>query len=155
MRLRWMAAVCALLMTAPVLAIDANFTDLDGKPVQLSQFKGKWVVVNYWATWCPPCVHELPELSAFHEANKQGKAVVLGVNHEEAPVGDVKKFMEGYLVSYPVVRDNGSPSSKTPFGVLRGLPTTFMINPQGELVAARTGMVSQKMLEQFIQDNSK
>jgi thiol-disulfide isomerase/thioredoxin len=144
----------ALAMLPAMAATDAEFVDLSGKKVKLSDYRGKWVIVNYWATWCPPCVHEIPELAAFHEAHKDKDAVVLGVNHEDDETTKVKQFVEGYLVGYPVLRSNERLSNRTPFGALKGLPTTYMITPEGELVAARTGMVDQKGLEKFIKDNS-
>lgn len=139
-------------MAAPM---DAEFVDLSGKKVKLSDFRGKWVVVNYWATWCPPCVKEIPELVAFQEAHGKKDAVVLGINHQEDAIEDVKQFMDDRFVNYPIVRATGRLSNQTPFGTLRGLPSTFMITPEGELIAARTGMVDQPSLEKFIRDNSK
>lgn len=145
----------ALTMLPALAVTDAEFVDLSGKKVKLSDYRGKWVIVNYWATWCPPCVHEIPELAAFHEAHANKDAVVLGINHEDGDIASVKKFVEGYLVGYPVLRSTERLSNKTPFGALKGLPTTYMITPEGELVAARTGIVDQKSLEKFIKDNSK
>lgn len=151
----WLVMLCVMLpMTA--MAQSVSFVDLTGKPVNLSDYKGKWVVVNYWATWCPPCVKEIPELVAFQEAHAAKKdAVVLGVNHQEGDVAAVKQFADDRFVNYPIVRSAGKLSNGTPFGVLRGLPTTYMITPEGEAVAAHTGMVNQAMLEKFIQDYPK
>lgn len=152
----WLLAVSLLVSSASMAApIDAEFIDLNGKTVKLSDFRGKWVVVNYWATWCPPCVKEIPELVAFHEAHAKKDAVVLGVNHQEDAIAEVKKFADDRFVNYPVVRSKGKLGSGTPFGTLKGLPTTFMVTPEGEVVAARTGLVDQAVLEKFINDNSK
>lgn len=155
MLLRYVVALFALCVALPVMAMDAEFVDLSGKKVKLSDYRGKWVVVNYWATWCPPCVKEIPELATFHEAHRDKDAVVLGVNHQDNDPAEVKKFMDGYLATYPILRTEGSLSNRTPFGTLKGLPTTFMITPDGELIAARTGIVDQATLEKFIKDNSQ
>ncbi len=136
--------------------VDVTFVGLDGKPVKLSDYRGKFVVVNFWATWCPPCLIEIPELVMFHEAHHDKDAVVLGVNYEENDPEKVKAFIESQMISYPVVRLKGRLDGRnTPLGPLRGLPTTFMIDPEGNLVARRTGMVDQKMLEEFIRNYRK
>jgi thiol-disulfide isomerase/thioredoxin len=145
----------SLLGASTASAMDAEFIDLSGKTVKLSDFRGKWVVVNYWATWCPPCVKEIPELQSFHDAHRLKDAIVLGINHEDNDPASVQKFLEGYMVTYPVVRAAGRIGNKTPFGALKGLPTTFMISPEGELVAAHTGLVDEKSLDKFVKDNSK
>ena len=131
---------------------DVTFVTLEGKPVKLSDFRGKFVVVNFWATWCPPCLVEIPDLIMFHEAHADKDAVVLGVNYEEIDVEKVKAFAESQMINYPIVRLLGRIDGRnTPFGPLKGLPTTFMVDPQGRVVARRTGMVEQKDLEAFIQ----
>lgn len=144
-----------VLFASSAQAIEADYVDLKGNSVRLSDFKGKWVVVNYWATWCPPCVKEIPELAAFHEAHVNKDAVVLAVNHEDKDPASVRTFMDNFMATMPIVRAPEGPASKTPFGPLKGLPTTFMITPQGELIAAHTGMVNQEALENFIKENSK
>jgi thiol-disulfide isomerase/thioredoxin len=147
--------VSGVLYSSSAHAIEADYVDLKGNSVRLSDFKGKWVVVNYWATWCPPCVKEIPELAAFHEAHASKDAVVLAVNHEDKDPASVKTFMDNFMATMPIVRAPDGPASKTPFGPLKGLPTTFMITPQGELIAAHTGMVDQKALENFIKENNQ
>ena len=132
-----------------------EFVDLDGKVTKLTDYKGKWVIINLWATWCPPCLVEIPDLVLFHEEHKEKDAIVLGVNHEVLAVKKVKTFVESQMITYPIVRFKGEfNSSETPFGKLRGLPTTYMVNPAGTVVAARTGMVDDKMLAKFIENYS-
>ena len=140
-----------LLVQAQAKPIDLTLTGLDGRPIKLSDYRGKFVVVNVWATWCPPCLVEIPDLIMFHEAHHEKDAVVLGVNYEEIPVEKVRAFAESQMINYPIVRFQGHIDGRnTPLGPLRGLPTTFMIDPDGNLVARRTGMVDQKLLEEFI-----
>lgn len=143
----------ALLLSLQVVSADEDveYKGLDGKSVKLSDYRGKWVIVNYWATWCPPCRVEMPELSLFHDQHKDKDAIVLGVNYETNDVKKVEDFIEEYMINFPVVREkNGADGRTTSFGPLKGLPTTYMVAPDGKVVAARTGMVDQKMLEAFI-----
>lgn len=149
----WILATLFVSFVSPSQAAEEiEFKTLDGKTVQLSDYQGKWVVVNYWATWCPPCLVEMPELSFFHEAHKNKDAIVLGVNYEQASVKKVQAFLEEQMIKFPVVRPTGVIDNKTtPFGPLRGLPTTYMVSPSGEVIAARTGGVNQQMLEDFLE----
>lgn len=146
----WM--VVFALSASPVQAEKGvEFKTLDGKIVKLSDYQGKWVVVNYWATWCPPCLVEMPELSFFHEAHKDKDAIVLGVNYEQIAVEKVQTFLDEQMIKFPVVRPIATIDNKTtPFGPLRGLPTSYMISPSGEVIAARTGGVNQQILEDFL-----
>ncbi|WP_253806298.1 TlpA disulfide reductase family protein [Hydrogenovibrio sp. JE_KL2] len=159
----WKKTLSALLLSLGVMALsqtsafaadssdDPAFVTLDGKNVKLSDYRGKWVIVNYWATWCPPCRMEIPELEMFYEKHKDKDAVVLGVNYETGDVKHVQDFARQQMVSYPIVREKGGANGRsTVFGPLKGLPTTYMVTPKGEVVAARTGMVDQKMLEDFM-----
>ncbi|MGD8593430.1 MAG: TlpA disulfide reductase family protein [Gammaproteobacteria bacterium] len=128
--------------------VDFTLPDLDGKSRQLSEFRGKWVVVNYWATWCPPCLEEIPELVDFHEAHKDNNAVVIGVDFEDIAIPKLKSFVEDYFMSYPIL--HMKPAPKSELGVISGLPTSFLISPEGELVAKQTGPVTAKMIKDFI-----
>lgn len=134
-------------------AIDFSLPDLEGKQRKLSEFRGKWVVVNYWATWCPPCLDEIPELVDFHEEHKDKDAVVIGVDFEEVELQKLKTFVEDYFMSYPILRMKPGPSSE--LGPISGLPTTFLVSPQGEVIAKQTGPVTAKMIEDFINQQDK
>ena len=131
---------------------DVEFIDLEGKSTFLSDYKGKWVIINLWATWCPPCLVEIPDLILFHEEHKDKDAIVIGVNYEAIDLDKVKAFAESQMINFPVVRFKGRVDGRTtPFGDLKGLPTTYMVTPEGAVVAARVGMVDQKMLETFME----
>jgi len=128
--------------------VDFSLPDLNGKTRQLSEFRGKWVVVNYWATWCPPCLSEIPELVNFHEEHHLNDAVVIGINFEDISTDKLKAFAEDYFFNYPILRE--TPAASSVLGEIPGLPTTFIISPQGEIVARQVGSVTAELIENFI-----
>jgi thiol-disulfide isomerase/thioredoxin len=144
-----------LLMPLRVEAEQPDFflPDLSGKMHHLSDYRGKWVVVNYWATWCPPCLEEIPELVDFHNAHHTRDAIVVGINYEDSEPADLKSFVAEYMISYPILRAN---LTRPPvFGRLLGLPTTFIVSPSGQLVQTRTGSITKEFLEDAIKQLSK
>lgn len=138
----------SLMLVAPLQADDGQFTDIHGNVISLSELRGKWVVVNYWASWCPPCLDELPELEAFHQNHREDTAVVIGINVEqELTREELADFVAGLSLSFPIIRlQEGLPG----FGPVPGLPTTFLIDPQGEIAARQVGAVSAAMIEGFM-----
>ena len=128
--------------------VDFNLPDMQGVEHKLSDYKGKWVVVNYWATWCPPCLTEIPELVDFHEDHKERDAVVLGVNFEDISLNGLKQFSEEYFMNYPVLQTKPGPGSA--LGPIPGLPTTYLVSPSGEVVARQVGPVTAKLINDFI-----
>lgn len=139
------ALVCAL--SAP-LAFAADFTlrDMAGKTHALSDYRGKWVIVNYWATWCPPCLEEIPDLIGLHEQGKN--VVVIGVALDYENPAQVSKFVDDNLMSYPIVL--GTEQVTRQIGPASVLPTTFIYDPAGKLVKTRRGLVTRKYLEKVM-----
>lgn len=130
--------------------VDFKLPDIQGQPHSLSEHRGKWVVVNYWATWCPPCLEEIPDLVAFHERHKDEDAVVIGVNFEDIPEAQLKAFVEEYFISYPVLR-NGDMQPAHERLAVGGLPTTYIISPEGVPVARQVGGITGADIEKFMQ----
>jgi thiol-disulfide isomerase/thioredoxin len=129
--------------------VDFTLNDINGKPRSLSDFRGKWVIVNYWATWCPPCLDEIPDLVEFHEKHKDKDAVVLGINFEEADREHLLEFVDEHFMTYPVL--SMDPVPVTPLGPVLGLPTTYIISPQGERVARQEGPITGAAIEAFLE----
>lgn len=126
-----------------------NFTlqRLHGGEVSLSEFRGDWVVLNYWATWCGPCRKEIPDLSDLYDARDD--IVVLGLAFEDTDIENFDKFLEELQPSYPVVLvDVYAPPE--PFGAPRVLPTTIILNPEGFPVKTFLGPVTKEDIESFI-----
>ncbi len=146
--------LAALLLCGRTLAAaDFSLPGIDGKRYRLSDFRGKWVVVNYWATWCPPCRAEIPDLIEFHERNKDDKAVVLGVAYEHISVERLRKFAEKFAINYPILMVE--PGSREVLGPIPGLPTTYLVSPEGEVVAQQAGMITGEAIERFIRKHEK
>lgn len=145
----WLRAAMALaLFCVAGLALAAeNFSvkDLEGKTHTLAGYKGKWVVVNYWATWCPPCLEEIPDLIALHEKRKD--MVVLGIALEYQDAKEVRTFVDDNLMNYPVVL--GDDKLLKQIGPADVLPTTYIFNPQGQLAKVRRGLVTRQYIEKI------
>jgi thiol-disulfide isomerase/thioredoxin len=117
---------------------------LDGGIFDLAQQSGKWVIVNYWATWCSPCLKELPDISAFVAAHK-GKVAAIGMDFEDTAPADIEKFLKQHPLSYPVsIVDVDNPPKD--FGTPKGLPNTFVIAPDGDLAKTFIGPLQAKDL---------
>ena len=136
----------------PAAAMDAEFPTLqlatiDGKPYDLAQHRGKWVVVNFWATWCKPCVKEMPELSALDAMREHIE--VIGLAYDDSDPKDIQAFLRQHPVAYPVaIVDTFDPPSS--FATPRGLPTTYLIGPDGKLMKKFMGPVTAGDIESAI-----
>jgi len=126
-------------------------TDTGGKTHTLAGYKGKWVLVNYWATWCPPCLVEIPDLIALHE-NKKNNLVVIGIAVDFRNPKQVTDFAEGLMVSYPIVM--GTSKVIDQVGPVQGLPTTYLYNPEGKMVAQQVGAITRESVEAYIASKS-
>jgi thiol-disulfide isomerase/thioredoxin len=144
------ALLLLLFLPCAAQAVDMPLVALDGSKHNLNQYQGKWLVVNYWATWCPPCIGEMPELQSFHDEHSDKDAMVLGINAETISQNRLQTFLEDYFISYPVFMSK--PGEQSELGLIPGLPTTFLVTPQGEVVARQIGPVTREMIEQFIQN---
>jgi thiol-disulfide isomerase/thioredoxin len=149
MRLALLLLGAFTAITAFAHPVDFTLNDVDGKPHSLSDFRGKWVIVNYWATWCPPCLDEIPDLVEFHEKHKDKDAVVLGINFEETDPERLHEFLDQHFMTYPVL--SMDPVPVTPLGPVLGLPTTYIISPQGEPVARQEGPITGEAIEAFLE----
>lgn len=147
--LRMMTLMLLLLCGSLVQAmqVDLQMTDMEGNTLRLSDYRGKWVVLNYWATWCPPCLEEIPELVHFHENHKEKTAVVIGVDMERLPPKVLASFVEENFITYPVIP---LVENMQAFDDVTSFPTTYLIDPAGNAVVKHVGAVTAEAIEEFI-----
>ena len=146
------SALIILIMACTALAAssseDYELRDLNGKVHRVSDHRGKWLVINFWATWCPPCIAEMPELERFHRQNGT-RAQVWGVTFEDTDKTTIAEFVEKLGVTYPILGHGQDPL--TGFGRVTVLPTTFVIDRQGELLHRFEGPIEARDIEQVIE----
>jgi thiol-disulfide isomerase/thioredoxin len=152
MKLKLAVLLVLVLGTQVALAdpvSEFSLPDLHGKQQTLEQYRGKWIIINYWATNCPPCLKEIPDLEAFHLHHKDKDAVVLGVNYEEIKLPWLKDFIQSVKMTYPVLL--AEPDTATPFGPIIMLPTTIIVSPEGRLMGQTRGAITAEALDNYIE----
>ena len=139
--------VLALLWTG-VAPAAGNFTltDAEGKSHSLAAYRGQWVIVNFWATWCPPCLEEIPDLVAIKESRTDVEVIGIAMEFQDAT--QVVQFADGMFVNYPIVL--GDRAISRSIGQVDGLPTTFIYDPQGKLAQRHVGKITRKQIERLI-----
>lgn len=121
-----------------------TLTDLDGKTVSLTDLRGKVVLVNFWATWCPPCRAEIPDLIKLQDKYRD-TLVVLGISEDEISPEEVKAFAAEQKMNYPIAMS--TPEMSKVFKGVSALPTTFVIDPQGKVQMRHVGMLDPDTTE--------
>jgi len=128
-------------------APDLTLKDLEGVPISLDSYQGRVILVNNWATWCPPCKAEMPTLQAYYDAHRDQDFMLVAVNAGDGTT-KIKSFVDDYGLTFDVLAD---PAMKT-LEAFRtdGLPSSFVIDETGTVRLAWTGMISQEMLEKYV-----
>ncbi len=149
-------AIIRILFTAFLLsqslahaawAGDWSLKDKDGIHYTLSDLHGKWVLVNFWATWCPPCLQEMPDLDAIQKQHKDLQVLGVAVMYQSRK--EVLDMVAKLSISYPIVLGNEDTAGD--FGGLDGMPTSFLYSPSGKLVGHHQGPLTKTEIEQAIE----
>ena len=122
--------------------------DLDGKTIKDADFKGKIVVLNFWATWCVPCREEIPSLIELHQQYGDDGVIIVGASVDRGGVDLVKRFVERFKVNYPIVI--ADEKMMRDFGNVEAVPTTFLIDRNGRVAGKHVGFAEKETLEREI-----
>ena len=147
---KWSILFLFFISLIAYFILRASLPDLDGRQVTLAEFQGKPVVINFWATWCPPCRLEMPEFQRAYEAYQEDDLVILAVNAAEQPEVVRSFFYDqmGYTFT-PLLDEEGQVAEV--FGAI-GLPSTYFVNAAGEVTAVHRGALTQAQLQSYLKD---
>jgi thiol-disulfide isomerase/thioredoxin len=123
-----------------------TFETLDGKVLKPSDYKGKWVIVNYWAGWCHSCFEEVPDLNAFQKSHSN--VIILGVNFDHATASQQRVFIRQMGMNFPSLKHD--PINQLNIAPIEGLPTSIIISPEGKPMRAFVGKLDVDTLNQVI-----
>jgi len=123
-----------------------NLKDKDGAEYTLSGLRGKWVLVNFWAAWCPSCIKEMPEFIKLHQQHNNLQVIGVAVFYQSHK--EVVNIVAKQSISYPIVF--GNENTADDFGGLDGMPTSFLYSPSGKLVGRHRGPLTKNQIEQVI-----
>ena len=130
--------------TAP----DFTLTDLNGKNVSLTEFRGKIVILDFWATWCPPCILEIPHFIELQDKYRDMGFAMVGISLDQAGIEVVKTFAQKYKINYPILMNDGQ--VHIAYGGISSIPTTFVIDPAGNIRKKYIGYIEKTVFEEDI-----
>jgi thiol-disulfide isomerase/thioredoxin len=134
---------------APPASFDFTLKDVDEKPVDLASFKGKVVLLDFWATWCGPCKVEIPWFIEFQERYGAQGFQVVGVSVDDKPE-QLKPYVADMKMNYPVLQGLGHDDLMDAFGPILGIPVSTIISREGKICARHTGLSSKEVIEEQI-----
>ncbi|MBP6366332.1 MAG: TlpA family protein disulfide reductase [Nitrosomonas sp.] len=141
---------CLMVLLLSMQAQAFQFQDSTGKIHKLEDYKGRWVLVNFWATWCPPCLKEIPDLIALYKDRQD--VMVIGVAMDFSDPKVVMDFVQSMSITYPTVMGNRQIASQ--LDDISLLPSTYFFDPDGKPAARQLGIISRESIERFIGSKS-
>ena len=129
--------------------LDFTVDDMHGKSVTMSAFKGKVILLDFWATWCPPCKAEIPGFVELQKTYGEQGLQVIGVSVDDPPE-KLKPFVDEFKMNYPVLVGLGRDDLQDAYGPMWGIPTTFLIDREGRICRKHSGLVGKEKYERDI-----
>ncbi len=139
-----------VLIKDPKIYEGVVFKNINQKNVDLDDFKGKLIILNFWATWCAPCIREIPAFVKFYDENSD-HVEILGLDFEPVDLVIINDYVERFSINYPIVLyDEDNDSEYSNFGEIVGMPTTQIYSPEGQLLHTFMGEITIDDLNKFI-----
>ena len=129
--------------------LDLKLRDMNGIEVNLADFKGKPLLLNFWATWCPPCLEEIPYFVELSKKYKDDGLVILGISTDDTP-DQVKPFANDLKMNYPVLIGLDQPDVERAFGAMWAIPVTIFVKKDGNVCKTHRGTQSKEFFEQHV-----
>lgn len=149
--LRSLLSISFLLFFSVSSQAETILHSLQGDDIALSSLKGKWVFINYWASWCQPCLDEISELNHFYEDNKAHNVAVFAINYDSMPQSVQRRQARQFDIRYPSLKHISATDLN--LGNITAVPVTFVFNPQGELSTTLYGGQTFASLNEVIATN--
>lgn len=130
-------------------SLDFVLKDMDGKDVNLADFRGRPILINFWATWCPPCKAEIPWFIEFAEKYRDERLAVIGISVDDSPE-DIRAFVAEYKVNYPMLVGLGHDDLRQAYDASAIIPVSWLIKPDGTVFAKAAGIHSKDWFEDKI-----
>lgn len=131
------------------IAPDFQLTTLDGKTISLSDFHGQTIILNFWASWCPPCKEEMPTIQQFYQKNKANNIMILSVNltNHDSGKQKLRQFVQNYAITFPILLDEQGKVGNL-YQILT-IPTSFVIDPTGKIAEYVIGPLDQAKMHEM------
>lgn len=143
----FMGNQCAVSQTQKV-APDFSLSTIDGETLKLSDYKGKVIILDFWATWCPPCRKEIPDLIKLYDKYKDKGLIIIGISSEDT--NTLKEFSEDNGINYPIALGNQKVAEA--YGGIQYIPTTFVIDREGNIIKKHVGFTEYEVFEAEIKE---
>jgi len=130
-----------------------DFYLLDGSGQQLQDYRGKWLIVNFWAEWCSPCREEVPDLNQLYKLTSRDELAIIGISYDRLSNDVINQIVSDWVIEYPVIASDPMPI--LPFKLPKSLPGNYIFNPDGELVAKLSGKQTYDSLSKLLKTLKK